>query len=98
MYCQDEVWVSPKKEANPRLHGPVRRDSPEWKALYRLHQSVERVFKSMQQSLRLEGHCARGLAKVGLHAIMSVLTYTATLLVKTVHGESDTRWMVARVA
>ena len=98
VYCQDDLWVSPKEEDNPRLHGPVRRDSGEWRQLYRLRMSVERVFKSMKQSRRLNAHCARGLARVALHASMSVLAYSATLLVQTLAGAERPRWMVAKVA
>ena len=98
VYCQDEVWVLPKKEDDPRLHGSARRDSPEWNALYRLRNSVERVFKSLKQSRRLEGHCSRGLDKVRLHAITSVLAYSATLWVQILQGEANARWMVARAA
>ena len=98
VYCQDDLWVSPKEEDNPRLHGPVRRNSAEWRQLYRLRQSVERVFKSMKQSRRLNAHCARGLARVALHASMSVLAYSATLLVQTLAGAERPRWMVRRVA
>ena len=98
VYCEDEVWVSTRAEDNPRLHGPMRRNSAEWKALYRFRQSVERVFKSAKQSLRLERHYFRGLNKVALHSLMSMLTFTARLLVQTLAGEDDARWMVRRVA
>ena len=60
--------------------------------------SVERVFKSAKQSLRLEKHYFRGLNKVQLHALMSMLTFTARLLVQTMAGEKDARWMVRKVA
>ena len=98
VYCKDEMWVSTKAEDNPRLHGPIRRNSDEWKALYKTRQSVERVFKSAKQSLRLERHCFRGLNKVRLHALMSMLAFTARLLVQTLAGSADVRWMVKRVA
>ena len=98
MYCQDELWVSPKEEGNPRLHGPVRRNSAEWRQLYGLRQSVERVFKSLKQSRRLNSHCVRGLKRVALHASMSVLAYSATLLVQTLAGAERPRWMVRKVA
>ena len=98
IHCDYETWVSTKAEDNPRLHGRVRRDSKEWKELYDLRQSVERVFKSLKQSRRLEGHCYRGLNKVALHATMSVLTFTATLLVQTLAGVANPRWMVQKVA
>ena len=51
-YCQDEVWGDPW--ADIRLFGVLRRGSPEWKALYSKRQTIERIFKSMKQSRRLE--------------------------------------------
>ena len=65
-YCDTEVWEQPK--SNLRTIGLVARASPAWKELYGLRQSIERVFKGMKESRRLERHCVRGLEKVGLHA------------------------------
>ena len=95
-YCRDEVWEN--RRDNPRLFGPLRQNSPEWKALYRLRQAVERVYKSMKESRRLERHFVRGLRKVSLHAAMSVLAFAATVLVQTLAGDVDQLWMVRRVA
>ena len=78
--------------------GPVRQGSPEWKSLYRRLQAVERIFKSMKESRRLERHFVRGLRKVSLHAAMSALGFTVTFLVKLLAGEDRPRWMVQRVA
>ena len=81
-----------------RLLGPVQRQTPEWAALYSKRQSVERTFKSLKQSRRLERHCARGLRKVTLHCLMSVLVYQATVLVKAHDGAwSRLRWMVDKL-
>ena len=33
LYCDSEVWEPIGR--NPRLRGPIRRDTPEWKELYR---------------------------------------------------------------
>ena len=64
-----------------------------------LRQAVERVFKSLKESRRLERHCVRGLKKVALHATMSVLAFQATALVHLEAGEQDElRWMVRKVA
>ena len=98
VYCQDWYWVDWRTEPNKRLHGPVRRGTAEWEALYSLRQSVERAFKSMKESRRLERHYVRGLAKVSLHASMSVLAYTATMLAKTRAQAAYPRWMVDKVA
>ena len=96
-YCQDEVWE--KRQDNPRVFGPVRRDSKEWHELYCLRQSVERVFKSLKQSRSLEAHCSRGLKRVGLHAAMSMLAFQATALYRLKTGQEDwLRWQVRRVA
>ena len=98
VYCRDEYWVKQDKD-NPRLFGPVRRDSPEWKAIYRQRQSVERVFKSLKESRRLEAHFVRGIRKIALHVAMSVLAYQATALAHLRAGELEyMRWMVRKVA
>ena len=96
-YCDDEVWEDPRR--NIRLFGVLRRDSPEWKALYAKRQTIERTFKSMKQSRRLERHCTRGLRMIRLHFLMSMLAYQATALAAVRAGELDTmRWMVWKVA
>ena len=96
-HCDTEVWEDPQKDI--RLFGVVRRDSEEWKALYAKRQAIERVFKSMKESRRLERHCVRGLRQITLHAIMSALAFQATVLVRLLTGEADMmRWMVRKVA
>ncbi len=84
---------------NIRLFGVLRRGSEAWKALYVKRQAIERVFKSMKESRRLERHCVRGLRQITLHAMMSVLAFQVTALVRLLAGEADMmRWMVQRVA
>ena len=96
-HCDTEVWEDPAK--NIRLFGVVRRDSQEWKDLYVKRQAIERVFKSMKESRRLERHCIRGLRQVTLHAVMSALAFQATVLVRLRAGETDLmRWTVRKVA
>ena len=96
-HCDTEVWEDPTQ--NIRMFGAIRREGPEWKALYDKRQAIERVFKSMKQSRRLEKHGFRGLRKITLHALMSVLAYQSTALVKLQAGRQDEmRWMVRRVA
>ncbi len=95
-YCNQEVWEN--RSDNLRLFGPIRRGSPERNDLYGLRQSVERVFKSMKESRRLERHFLRGLHKISLHAAMSALGYTATFLVNLMAGYAQPRWMVRKVA
>ena len=71
-YCDTEVWEDPTR--NLRLFGAIRRDGPEWRALYAKRQAIERIFKSMKESRRRERHCAKGLRQVTLHSAVSVLT------------------------
>ena len=96
-HCDTEVWEDPM--SNIKLFGAVvRRGSPEWKALYTKRQAIERVFKSMKESRRLNKHCFRGLRKVSLHAMLSTLTFQASALVKAQEGRfGEMRWMVRRV-
>ena len=95
--CQDEVWEHPSH--NLRLGGAVRMRSAEWEGLYAKRQTIERTFKSLKQSLRLNRHGYRGLAKVRLHCTMSVLAYQATMLANaTAKTRPSVRWMVELVA
>ena len=97
VHCDTEVWEDPSK--NIRLFGVIRRDGPEWKALYAKRWGIERTFKSMKESRRLERHSIRGTRQVTLHALMSALTYSATALARLQAGEAaEMRWMVRRVA
>ena len=96
-YCDDSTWVHWRDA--PRVVGPVRRDTQEWRDLYGLRQSAERVFKSLKQSRALDDHCQRGLLKVGLHASLSVLAFQATALRRLLAGQVKfLRWQVPRVA
>ena len=96
-HCDSQVWENPFQ--NIRLFGVVRRGSQEWKDLYTKRQAIERVFKSMKESRRLERHCIRGLRQITLHAAMSALAFQATVLVRLRAGEAEwMRWMVRKVA
>ena len=96
-HCDTEVWEDPTQ--NLRLFGVVRRDSQEWRNLYARRQAIERVFKSLKESRRLERHCVRGLRQIILHSLMSVLSFQATALVRVLEGAKGLmRWMVRRVA
>ncbi len=96
VYAEDPT-VSPELM---RILGPTtRRNSEEWKGFYAKRWSVERLFKTLKESRRLEAHCVRGLKSIQLHSMMSVLTFQATALVKVLQGELDgMRWMVRKVA
>ena len=96
-YCYDEIWENPLD--NPRLFGVIRRDSQEWRHLYSLRQGIERIFKSMKQSRRLEEHCLLGFLKVATHAAIAVLSFQATVMTHLRLGDDDgLMWMVRKVA
>lgn len=99
-HCQDEYWQDPSVDL--RLFGPpdVRREGPAWKAYYDKRYSIERIFRSLKHTRRLERHHVRGFNHIRLHCLMSVLVYSATILVNKQAGLNDrkARWMVERVA
>ena len=96
-YCMDEVWEN--RTDNPRRFGKLRRESAEWRFLYTMRQAVERVFKSMKQSRRLEAHQVRGLKRVSLHCAMAMLVFQATALVRFREtGTDGMTWQVRKVA
>ena len=53
-----------------------------------MRQAIERVFKSMKESRRLERHCVRGLRQVMLHILMSTLAFQVTALAHIRAGEA----------
>ena len=79
-HCDTEVWENP--EEHLRAIGPLPRFLPEWKRLYSLRASIERIFRRLKHSRVLEGHCARGRRKVLLQATLSVMTFQATVLTR----------------
>ena len=98
IHCDYEVWEDPRD--NLRVSGGrIRRGSDEWRALYRQRQTIERTFKSLKQSRRLERHYTRGRRMIVLHALMASIIYQATALGHLQAGDDqDIRWQVERVA
>ena len=72
------AWIRPLWEY--RQYCTVPRDSDEWIGLYSKRTAVERVFSKLKEHRRLNSHCHRGLAKVRLHCLMSVLSLAITAL------------------
>lgn len=95
-YCDTVVW---DKLPVSRRYPLLPRSSPEWKRLYQMRQSVERLFKTLKESRRLASHCSRGLDKVSLHVAMSVLAFQVTALhwIRTDRAHLI-RWMVEPIA
>ena len=95
--CDTEVWEKPQPFVWPS--NGIRRNSPEWSALYSKRQSIERIFKSMKESRRLERHCIRGIQQIRLHSLMSTLAFQATVLDNVKAGAVRYRnWMLDEVA
>ena len=106
LYCKDTLKEQVGGEGPRCLGSPSSRDvsliprqAPLWKKLYDTRQSVERVFKGMKQSRRLNGHCFRGLARVALHDTLSALAFQVTALRRLRTRDAPSiRWMVKHVA
>ena len=94
LYCQDEHWED--RTHNPRLFPPIPRASREWKRLYKLRQSVERTFRGLKQARRLSSHYFRGLRRVALHCLLSVLSHQVTSLVRLLTGRKGSLTQMVR--
>ena len=96
LYCQDEHW---EKGDDLRRYTKIPRKTPQWNALYKERQAVERTFKSLKQHRRLAEPYLMGLGKVALHCAISALTYSATMMAQLRSGNvAGMRWAVRRVA
>lgn len=72
------VWIRPLWEY--RKFCSIPRDSDEWNEIYSKRTAVERVNSKLKEHRRLNAHCHRGLSKVRLHCLMSVLSLAVTAL------------------
>jgi hypothetical protein len=83
-------WRCPTGECKPastwvaadRLHPLVPRETKRWKALYRGRGAVEREFGRLKHEWGLGPLRVRGLARVRLHADLTILTKLACALAK----------------
>ena len=62
---------------NPRRHPPVPRESKKWERLYRLRTSIERVNSRVKGLLGLGRITVRGMAKVTVRSLLSLLVMLA---------------------
>jgi hypothetical protein len=74
------VWIRPLWEY--RKFCSIPRASEEWNVIYAKRTAVERINSKLKEHRRLNSHCHRGLAKVRLHCLMSVLSLAITALVE----------------
>ena len=68
------------------LRSRFNMNAPQWKQAYSHRQSVERVFSRLKGHLSLGQHCRRGLAKVSLHCLASVLVMQVEAVAKFRRG------------
>ena len=87
LYCDTEVVIDPQE--NLRRFSLIPRATKEWRTLYARRQSVERCFSRLKQHRALDSHYRRGLRKVTLHALMSLVTMQAVAVVRTEAGEVE---------
>ena len=62
---------------DPRRHPPIPRESPKWQRLYRLRSAIERVNSRLKELLGLRSITVRGIAKVTVKAMLSLLVMAA---------------------
>lgn len=62
---------------NPRRHPPVPRETKKFQGLYRLRTSVERVNSRVKELLGLDRLTVRGIGKVTVRAVISLLVMLA---------------------
>jgi IS5 family transposase len=71
------VLKLPVMKEDPRRHVPVPRESKKWGRLYKLRTSVERVNSRVKDLLGLRRITVRGIAKVTVRSILSLLVMLA---------------------
>ena len=86
MFCSDEQWEKPEG-ALLRVIGKIPRFSQKWKQLYKLRQTIERFFGSAKRSRLLNKSLYLTMDKVDMHASLSLLSYSATMLARLMGGD-----------
>ena len=76
--CEGQRYVTP--EGRLRIVGLLPRCSEEWKAEYKKRTVIERHFSSAKHSRLLNQHRYLNVFQMSLHALMSMLSYLATVL------------------
>lgn len=71
------VLKLPVMKEDPRRHVPVPRESKKWARLYRMRTAVERVNSRVKELLGLDRITVRGLAKVTVRSLLSLLVMLA---------------------
>ena len=93
-YCDSTVEENPMEHL--RTLGIIARASEEWSTHYSKRMDIERVFRSLKHSRGLEGHRWRGMVKVRLLAVLSMLTFCMTVLAR-IRVNDVGNWRIMRV-
>ena len=81
---------------DPRRHPPVPRESKKWGRLYRLRTAVERVNSRVKGLLGLGKIMVRGIAKVTVRSLLSLLVMLAAAVgMAQRHKLKELRMLVA---
>lgn len=81
---------------DPRRHPPLPRETKKWARLYRLRTSAERVNSRLKEQLGLDHITLRGLAKVKVRAVLSlVVMLGAAVSMADRHRLEELRMLVA---
>lgn len=75
-----------EKERDFEADFPIRRNSDEWKELYKRRGGVERINSRLKEELNLKALKVRGLERVKIHAACSLITMLAVGLVALKSG------------
>ena len=86
VHCQDYDWEMPVGKIL-RIIGVIPRFTREWKELYKLRQAIERFFGSAKRSRLLNKQRCLSMNKVRMHAQLSLLSYSATMLGRLLGGD-----------
>lgn len=80
---------------DPRRHPPVPRESKKWQRLYRLRTAIERVNSRVKDLLGLRQLTLRGIAKVTVRSLLSLLAMLAVAVAKAqCHKYKEVRMLV----
>ena len=71
------VLKLPVMKEDPRRHVPVPRETKKWARLYRMRTAVERVNSRVKELLGLGKITVRGIAKVTVRSLLSLLVMLA---------------------
>jgi len=81
------VLKLPVMKEDPRRHLPIPRETKKWARLYRMRTSVERVNSRLKELLGLGQITVRGIAKVTVRSVLSLLVMLAAAVGMAEHHQ-----------